>query len=754
MQHDIIETKSDQRPTRAAANAGPQGGSVSMHAPTLMRQVIPPAATRQEKEPPVRSSDPPVQRVILDDEDKEVPDDVIEKAIAHLPERVQAIVWDIHAAPEFGMTIDQAIEMATAEAAQEEAPEHQGMPAPTHLGAPTSALPGIPIPGHQGMPTSAHPKIPMPGHQAMPTSAHEEADSPSAIKKSEQGGKSAGPDIIILLEEEEDLSGLAVALPPLQVDAKHLEEVSRQLGLQLDNLNKLTAKQWLVNILLNRMKTTEQLINDDYGTGTGKALASKIDQLLIKNGNLARFFFTELKKRMLLLLVGLGSGDELQELVGGILDAIDQGLAAKADQGYLAFRAAKGLERLAVLQASGVQGGLGRQQGKGDEKTFRKEFEDGVALCQSTFPELAKNAVLHNPDQCAGGPFEILWNGIHEAGLLDAREGYRKILPLYQKHLWLVQSYRETPPTKSSGETDELRVGKAEDELLQLEDEMEQAAATYLHEIHIHLGNYDVNSLLGKTWMEPVPHSKLINRVDILLDHVLTLSLKDLDRTRLHVVMEAVSEEETISGKAGSFPDVLSSRKLPKPQAPRKGGRKAKTVGEKIEAGKEKLKGPKQITLEDLTYRQEKATGEEGAKEKEKAVGPAMSFMEAVHQHFTITPIDGNGLACYIRAIVTGTPGADEHQIENLVDAISDHLAHIGIRSPNQMIDAGGLAAAEVRHALSQLTGLALTPRVEIVIRDPRGGYARFMANDGDYDVILLHSGAHFDLLTERNDLL
>lgn len=693
MQRDAVEARSDQTPARAAANTGLTGGGISLPASIQMIQAVPPLGIRQEKPAPAIPFGPPVQRVILDDEGEEELDDVIEKAIAHLPEDIQDAIWSIHRSPKYKVTLDDAVEMATAG-------DMEG-----------------PLP-HVG----------------------------------DEGDKSSGMDAISLLQEEEAIAETTIELPWMEVTPEQEEEVSRQLALQLENLNRLSAKQWLINILLNRMKTTEQLVQDDYGTGTGKALAAKIDTLLIKNGKLARFFMTELKKRMLLLLVGLGAGDELQKLVGGILDAIDRGLAAEDEEVYLAFRHAKGLEQLAVLQASGVQGGLGRQQGKGDEKSFRKEFEDGIELCKVNFPELAKNAVLHNPDQCAGGPFEILWNGIHEAGLLHARDWYRKILPLYQKKLWLVENYRKEPPTiQGSGEKDERMIEKAEEELIQMEDEMEQAASAYLHEIHVHLGNYDVNSLLGKTWMEALP-GQLINRVNILLDHVLQLSLKDLDRTRMHVIMEAVSEEEeAISGESGSFPDVLSAKKLAKPQAPTKKGRKRKTVSEKILAGKEKMKGPQQASLHDMIYRKDKASGEKdkGSKKKEDVV-PVMGFLAAVDQDFNVIPINGDGLACYIRSIVTGTPGVADDQIENLVGAISDHLAHIGIRSANQMIDAGGLAAAEVRHALSQLMGHALTPRVEIIIRDPRGGYARFTANEGDYTVILLHTGAHFDLLTEK----
>ena len=75
------------------------------------------------------------------------------------------------------------------------------------------------------------------------------------------------------------------------------EETTRQLQLQLNNLNQLTAKQWLVNVILNRMKTTDDIISSAYGTGMGQELANKIFVLLLNNHRLTRFVLGELKKK-------------------------------------------------------------------------------------------------------------------------------------------------------------------------------------------------------------------------------------------------------------------------------------------------------------------------------------------------------------------------------------------------------------------------------------------------------------------------
>jgi hypothetical protein len=761
MQREHADALSDRTPSRAAAHsvsssaAGASAASSPIQPNKEEKQINRGEVPLPGKEPPLESwrwpgiplpggngasgkvtSGNPIQRVILDEEDEPELDDVIEKAIAHLPGSVQEIIWEIHQSPEYGMTLDEAVEMAVAEAADQHSAEHSGEHSSGHSAEHSG--------GHSGEHSGGHP------------GKHSGAPSPTGPGLGPSGEKQSPPVLMRLLQEEEAIALATVELPDVAVPAEAAAEVQRQLALQIDNLNRLTAKQWLINILLNRMKTPEQQIKDDYGTGAGKKLAGKIDELLMKNGALARYFFLEVRKRMLLLLTNAGGSAGLAKLVSAVLDAIDSALKASDDKVYLEFRSKYGLERLAELQASGVQGGIGRQQGKGDEKGFRKEFEDGIALCQQSFPELDQNAVLHNPDQCIGGPFEVLWNGVHEAELLHAKDWYREAERNYQRQLRMAESYAKSPPKTTTGETDEQMMAEMADELGQLEDEVEQAAADYIEQVHIHLGNYAVNSLLGKTWMEVFPMGGLINRVDILLERVLALKPKELDFTRLDVIMKVMSTGKPVSSESGAFPDVLSKKDRPKIILGKKRGKKPQTLDDKIKAGKAKLAGPKQISLHDLIYRNEKAdagTADTGTavKKPEEDASPAPEFLPAVRRDFNITAIDGDGLACYIRAVVTGTPGVAGGQVENLVGAITDHLAHIGIRSPNQMIDAGGLAAAEVRHSLSQLMGgMAQTPRVEIVIRDPRGGYARFTANDGDYLVILLHTGAHFDLLRER----
>lgn len=120
--------------------------------------------------------------------------------------------------------------------------------------------------------------------------------------------------------------------------------------------------------------------------------------------------------------------------------------------------------------------------------------------------------------------------------------------------------------------------------------------------------------------------------------------------------------------------------------------------------------------------------------------------------HGEIIQIAGNGLNCYIRSLVTAASQIygvlEEGQIENIVSAISDHLANVNLRTRSEMINAGGLVAAEVRRVLSTLIGQNFDPEVHIVMWDGSvGQIVDFSANIGTQPVWLYYTPGHFSVL-------
>lgn len=117
--------------------------------------------------------------------------------------------------------------------------------------------------------------------------------------------------------------------------------------------------------------------------------------------------------------------------------------------------------------------------------------------------------------------------------------------------------------------------------------------------------------------------------------------------------------------------------------------------------------------------------------------------------------ITGVGMACYVRSIVTALVrnGALKGSIETWVETFTDHLKSIDLRMEGEMIDAGGLDAAEVRRAISELTRTESLPQgvdvgIRIVQWDPeQEQIVSFDANQGIYQITLLYTPGHFDLL-------
>ena len=120
-----------------------------------------------------------------------------------------------------------------------------------------------------------------------------------------------------------------------------------------------------------------------------------------------------------------------------------------------------------------------------------------------------------------------------------------------------------------------------------------------------------------------------------------------------------------------------------------------------------------------------------------------------------ITQIDGSDLACYVRSIVTAAAqlGFVTHGgIEAIVDAVLGRLDNVHLRTRRQMVDAGGLVAAEVRRVVQQLTAgpghQGFDPQVTIVMSDhQQQDLVEFQANDGVHPILLFFSNAHFEVV-------
>ncbi|MEX3020896.1 hypothetical protein AB4K05_15005 [Kluyvera sp. STS39-E] len=111
-------------------------------------------------------------------------------------------------------------------------------------------------------------------------------------------------------------------------------------------------------------------------------------------------------------------------------------------------------------------------------------------------------------------------------------------------------------------------------------------------------------------------------------------------------------------------------------------------------------------------------------------------------------PISGNGLNCYIRSIFTGLHRLEYFtgSIENAVSVISDHLESIHLRVGSQMIDAGGLVAAEARRAILELYNVDVGVTI-ITWNYDLGRFVDYSANDGAVQLNLFSTPGHFDLL-------
>lgn len=158
--------------------------------------------------------------------------------------------------------------------------------------------------------------------------------------------------------------------------------------------------------------------------------------------------------------------------------------------------------------------------------------------------------------------------------------------------------------------------------------------------------------------------------------------------------------------------------------------------------------GP-QSSSEDLSMSDEETT--HSTKKMPHNIGAAAAEFMGLN----FVRINGNGLNCYIRSLVTAlvNSGHLHGTVEYWVDTVTDHLQHTGLRVGAQEIDAGGLVAAEVRLAIFELTGGAHLGGVDVGVRIVQwdghlGAFQQYMANMGTGPLItLLYTPGHFDLL-------
>lgn len=551
-------------------------------------------------------------------------------------------------------------------------------------------------------------------------------------------------EVVDALEHVATLSEkLALELPPLVVDEAHADEAERQLMLQLEGLQALSAAEWLANLLMNRMKSTEQQIAEGFGTAGGKKLARKIDDLLISNNDVGRFLLRSIAQRMRPLLAHRSR--EAAALAGQIYDMTQ--VAIHSDAPYMEFRFLGGVQALEKLSAAGIGGGIGRQHGEGDEKAFRTENAAGIELLKTSAPgRFERNACLHNPDQCVGGPVEILWHAAQREELVRKRTWAENAARNFVRTFYLCQSYEKTPIRTRTGEVDAAAMERAEEQLSIEADEFEQALAEYLHELSRHVGNYDVNSLLGKTWMEETSELGAINRIDMILEYVAKIPFDELESTPLNVVMAVHGAPSSTPSLAllETFPDIEKVGKL---EFSSSSAPKASTVDARIDRKAEKLAKPQQKTLEDLEYSK--------ARKKLIAAPHDLVAQAQAATGLTLRRSGVSGLNCYIYSIATwlqlsGYIPAEAYQ--DAVANISGALAGAGLRFEGQMIDAGGVAAARVQQLVNNFATAQGHAGVQVSIRIVqwdyyRGGVTQFDANAGNQVITFLYTPGHFDLL-------
>lgn len=538
------------------------------------------------------------------------------------------------------------------------------------------------------------------------------------------------------------------------------------------------------------MKTLDTLSGGGGGIGTkaGSDLGGKINDTLKKNDGLARFVMNALIDNLAELAAKYEEYRD-SRLIGELHEAAL--IAAGPDEGvFTRFEMLGGLRMMGMLNQAGLQGGLGRAHGKGDEKWFRGEFYDGVALLRGRHPELDRNAILHNPDQCAGGEMEVggdEYDSIQEA-MLEFRTQYgryhriinrlgdiRGRLIFQRSQLERLENAGNQPVRYYSMFTNPPTAASTRQVILELEAEsalqrnalpevreaMQAAAERYCELLHPHVGNSAVNSHLGRQWMEPRRADQGRSRVESMLRQVLAFAersgLDALENRHLDVryrttgdadpdagrveIPDPIAEDDVSGigdGKATNFQQLLENPKFfqeaqPKGSIPRRQFSKyqLEVLGQSAGSGQ-----GHQQSLEALAL-------------KGKPI-PARATFASLRQYFTIGYASGQGMNCLIRAVLLalGRPDGDD-----VVRQIRADAMNLGLVGNQDMFDLHQGGGAAVLQRIVQEFGGGYT--LQVIQIGPQGGRVlsrdTFVVNGGGPTVTILHMGAHFTPLYTGN---
>lgn len=146
-------------------------------------------------------------------------------------------------------------------------------------------------------------------------------------------------------------------------------------------------------------------------------------------------------------------------------------------------------------------------------------------------------------------------------------------------------------------------------------------------------------------------------------------------------------------------------------------------------------------------------------KPKSKLIAAPRDLRRQVEETYgAIVQIGGEGLNCYIRAIVTGLKLRGiigEFPVETLVGAIAAELEDAQLRDDDGMIDAGGLDAEMVRRLIASNTQDIMDGGVDVGVMivqwdSHNGRIATYTANEGSVNLVLFYTPGHFDYITFR----
>ena len=591
-----------------------------------------------------------------------------------------------------------------------------------------------------------------------------------------------------LLADSDEVPQLSIELPDLQVRSRlPIPEVERQLGAQVGAINEMSVADWLRNILLNRLKSVDTVISKFHGSKGGLALAEWLNHQLLTNDKLARFAMQAVIRNIETL--SLASGDYADSPL--MAQLLDTALVAQAmdDKVFATFESLGGVEILSKLNQAGLQGGLGRQHGTGDEKWFRDQFGTGVESLQREDPKtFERNAILHNPDQCAGGDMAIcsvekLEELIEardrfldsrrrleriQSGIADRRERLSRLRRNLENHAALLANWNPFFGPKPTRQQLAAQIATSEAELARLEAEhpkavqaLEEAAEDYRNAMRPHLGNYDVNSFLGRQWMKPQDELERQGRVEHLIRRVLALlnetDIETLEQTRMDIRTgidsvdpvggsrdedaEDLSDEEDLTvdttGLGGDAPtkSVFSTKR------PRSGGKGTPGLSKRkkeVLAMRSVDRAGKQQTLDALAA-------------KKRGTSGSLGGLAALRRQFRIGHASGRGMNCLIRAVLRAAGQADTAQV---VMDIRRRAWALGLVGEEEMfdLDTGG-AAAVLQQIQAIIGGFMLT----VLQVNPQDGAIlaidQINVGGGGANLYILHMGAHFSPLFPDGDV-